>query len=154
MNIPVNLNDEFKTQSYGNLITAFLGYPSYFINCTSYVFNKSGGTSKFYSITAGFSMILMLYLGPKARIILPRILLAFIPMYFGVCFVMSNFVEQIGQIPISDLFIIAVSCITGIFVNAFSGLLVGSLLSMIINYINNKPLYPINNTVDVDEKIN
>lgn len=152
MNVSINLSDEFKTQSYGNLITAFLGYPSYFINCTSYIFNKSGGTSKFYSITAGFSMILMLYLGPKARIILPRILLAFIPMYFGICFVMSNFVEQIGQLPISDLVIIIVSCIMGFFVNAFSGLLVGTFLSMLFNYLYKKPLYPINIIEDTEEK--
>lgn len=154
MNVPVDLSDEFKTQSYGNCITAFLGYPSYFINCTSYIFNKSGGTTKFYSITAGLSMIFMLYLGPKARIILPRILLAFIPMYFGVCFVMSNFVEKIGQLPILDIFVIIVSCITGLFINAFSGLLVGTFLSMLINYLYNRPLYFINTVIDTNEKIN
>lgn len=134
MNINANINKEFKVQAYGNLISAFFGYPTYFINCHSFFFNKSGGTSKLYSISAGLSLVFMLYFGPKARNILPCILLAFIPMYIGFSFIFSNFIIFLNILPYHQLFIILISAIVGYFFNTLGGLIVGIIVSIVINY--------------------
>ncbi|KAK6089193.1 hypothetical protein P3W45_001820 [Vairimorpha bombi] len=132
MNLPVNINDEFKTQGYANLISAILGFPTYFINCTSVYFNKSGGTSKFHSLLGGVLLTGLIYIGPKARAVLPRILLAFIPVYIGGAFIISNIIDNIGCVSTMDMSIIIISCIIGYIISPVMGLILGSSLNALI----------------------
>ncbi|EEQ81840.1 hypothetical protein NCER_101568 [Vairimorpha ceranae BRL01] len=131
MNIPADLNEEFKTQGISNFLTAFFGYPTYFINCTSIYFNKAGGTSRIHAILGGLSLTGLFYIGPLSRKFLPNILLALIPVYIGGSFVLSNFLELIPETSYIDLFIIVLSLVVGYF-NPIFGIIMGSLVHCLI----------------------
>jgi SulP family sulfate permease len=132
MKIEGDINSEFKAQGLSNLITAFLGYPTYFICSTSIFFNRSGGTKKIFSILGGFSLIPIVFIGPKVREYLPCILLSFIPIYIGGCFILSNLLCYIRLVSYLDLSVILISALFGVFSNPVTGLLVGSSLNAFI----------------------
>ncbi|KAF9760585.1 hypothetical protein NGRA_3104 [Nosema granulosis] len=132
MKIQSDINHEFKTQGIANLATAFTGYPSYFICSSSIFFNKSGGTKKIHAIIGGFALIPLVFVGPKSREFLPCILLSFIPIYIGGCFIISNFISLLTQISMLDLAVILVSTLVGFFVDPVMGLLAGSSINAFI----------------------
>ncbi|WUR02633.1 putative sulfate transporter [Vairimorpha necatrix] len=137
MKINSNINREFKVQGIANIFTGLFGYPTYFINCTSIYFNKSGGTTKMHSLLSGLFLIGLIFIGPMSRQILPRILLAFIPVYMGGAFVISNLLEHIFVASYIDISIILLSTIIGIY-NPILGLICGSLYQLLIFYISLK----------------
>lgn len=147
MGISANLNEEFKVQGISNFLTSFFGFPTYFINCTSIYFNKSGGTTKWHSVLCGFFLLGLIFIGPMSRQFLPYILLAFIPIYIGGYFLITNLVDHIRIASFSDLSIILLSTIVGYF-NPIFGLIAGCILQVIIVAIVNHSFVQKENAVD------
>lgn len=125
--VRTSLDEELRTQSIGNLVSAFFGYPTYFICSTSIYFNRSGGKTRTHSIVGGLAMCSILIIGASLRSILPVVLIATMPMFIGLSLVHSYVYLPLFKLSYADFSILIISGITSRFVKPIGGLLLGTL---------------------------
>jgi sulfate permease, SulP family len=125
-----DLNQELKAQSAGNLVSAFLGYPTYFICSTSIYFHKSGGKTRIHSFVGAMSLLFLIFFGSAIRSILPVVLLAMLPLFIGFSFLHSYVYLPAKRMSLRDsailLVVMAVSIFTSPSLSLFFGIFLNS----------------------------
>jgi sulfate permease, SulP family len=126
-----DLNQELKAQSIGNLVSAFLGYPTYFICSTSIYFHRSGGRTRIHSLAGALSLLLLVFFGSAIRSILPITLLATLPLFIGFSFFRSYVYLPMRRMSLMDSAILLVSMGVSILLSPSLGLFFGIFLSSV-----------------------
>ncbi|ADM11981.1 sulfate permease-like protein [Encephalitozoon intestinalis ATCC 50506] len=127
--INADLNKELGVQSIGNIVSAFFGYPTYFICSTSIYFNKSGGRSRIHSFVGAIAMSSLLVIGGPIRERIPTILSGTIPMFIGFGFLYSYLWTPILKLSWVDLLTLVMSSVVSWFLTPIFGLVFGMLFN-------------------------
>ncbi|AFM98750.1 sulfate permease-like protein [Encephalitozoon hellem ATCC 50504] len=126
----VDLNKELGAQAVGNIVSAFLGYPTYFICSTSIYFNKSGGRSRVHSLVGAVVISSLLAIGRPIRESIPLILSGTIPMFIGFGFLYSYLWLPMFKLSWMDLLTLVMSALVSWYITPISGLLFGMVINL------------------------
>ncbi|KAI4292555.1 sulfate permease, SulP family [Pancytospora philotis] len=129
---PVDLNREWRTQGIANLLTAFTGFPSYFVSSTSILFYKSGARCHFASCLGTLVPIVLALGAPYFRDYIPAILSSIILSYLGFSFIYSYYVRIRGTLSSSDFGIITLGVVFCQCVSFAAGFAIVSAIAAII----------------------
>lgn len=125
LGVPADLDRELGAQSLGNVVSAFLGYPTYFICSTSIYFNKSGGRSRIHSMVGVLAISSLLVVGGPVREVIPVILSGTIPMFIGFGFLYSYLWGPMLRLSLIDIVTLLMSALASWYLTPVCGLVVG-----------------------------
>ncbi|AFN83467.1 sulfate permease-like protein [Encephalitozoon romaleae SJ-2008] len=129
--LKADLNKELGVQSVANIVSAFFGYPIYFICSTSIYFNKSGGRSRLHSLMGAVVISSLLVVGGRIRESIPLILSGTIPMFIGFGFLYSYLWLPIFKLSWMDLVTLMLSAFVSWYLTPISGLVFGIATNLI-----------------------
>lgn len=129
--LKADLNRELGVQSIGNIVSAFFGYPTYFICSTSIYFNKSGGRSRVHSLVGAIVISSLLVVGGSIRESIPLILSGTIPMFIGFGFLYSYLWLPMFKLSWMDLVTLMLSAFVSWYITPISGLVFGVATNLI-----------------------
>ncbi|EPR79651.1 Sulfate transporter protein [Spraguea lophii 42_110] len=125
-NVEYDLKKEITAQSYMNFFSFFLFYPTCISPACSSSYYKSGSITKYHGIFGSLSYIFIIFIGPLLNSIIPKYVLASIPMSIGFHYLLS-FINSCKNLNLRELMILAISSLL-LFV--FDIPLIGLLISI------------------------
>lgn len=127
----VDLNTEWWTQGLSNLLTACVGFPSYFVSSTSMLFYKSGAKTRTASCVGILVPAVLAFGVSYVREYIPLLLSAIILSYLGISFIYSYYLRIRAYISNVDFVIITMGVVFCRFVSFAAGFAIVAAISAI-----------------------
>lgn len=130
--INFDFSDELKAQGLSNLFTFI---PNYFICSYSISTVKVGGNSRFYTLIAGISMILLALFGVLIKGFIPKFVLSLVPGIMFISFLISSFYDTLFFVSFFDYVLSVFVCIIAYLTEKYLYAILAGFLVYLVVYL-------------------